>query len=43
MTESKGSNHIIFCENCGKTFRSQEGYKEHKPCETLFQRQAQRR
>jgi hypothetical protein len=32
MTESRGSNHIIFYEYCGKTFRTQEGYKEHKPC-----------
>jgi len=30
MTESRGSKHVIFCEDCGKTFRYEESYKEHK-------------
>gem|GEM_PF-4114035 len=27
MTESRGSKHVILCDNCGKTFRHEESYK----------------
>jgi len=30
MTESRGSKHIILCDNCGKTFRHEESYKNHR-------------
>ena len=42
MTEGIGSKHFILCEDCGKAFRSQEGYKEHKtkPCKRGVTRNA---
>lgn len=30
MTEGKGSKHFILCDYCGKTFRHEESYKEHR-------------
>lgn len=30
MLESKASNHVIICEDCGKLFRYQESYNEHR-------------
>jgi len=35
MPEGRTSNHVIVCDYCGKLFRYQESYKEHrqKPCQ----------
>jgi uncharacterized C2H2 Zn-finger protein len=30
MLESKASNHVIICDNCGELFRYQEPYMEHR-------------
>jgi len=30
MTESVCSKHIILCDNCGSTFRTENTYREHE-------------